>query len=146
MFLLCDLRFVLCSLDLDVLRAQRIIAFFILITHKSTRSENLIIWITVMLNFVVRGIISGHSSCSSVPVHYFLRLSLFSTDLDTGTEKERDFLTNLNTKDRYKRTSPSHIRHNLINILIKSFSARSSSDLLPKELQNKAITETNKQT
>ena len=39
MFSLHDLRFVLCSLDLDVLRAQRIIGFFILITHKSTRSE-----------------------------------------------------------------------------------------------------------
>ena len=44
MFLLCDLRFVLCSLDFDVLRAQRIMAFFILITHKSMRSENLITW------------------------------------------------------------------------------------------------------
>ena len=29
----------LCSLDLDVLRAQRIIGFFYLIIHKSTRSE-----------------------------------------------------------------------------------------------------------
>ena len=36
---LCDLRFLLCSLDLDVLGAQRIIGFFILITHKSTRSQ-----------------------------------------------------------------------------------------------------------
>ena len=33
-----DLRLVLCSLDLDVLRAQRIAGCF-LITHKSTRSE-----------------------------------------------------------------------------------------------------------
>ena len=40
MFSLRDLRFVRCSRDLDVLRAQRIIGFFILITHKSTRSEN----------------------------------------------------------------------------------------------------------
>ena len=40
MFSLRDLRFVLCSLDLNVLRAQRIIGIFILITHKSTRSEN----------------------------------------------------------------------------------------------------------
>ena len=30
----------LCSRDLDVLRAQRIIGFFSLITHKSTGSEN----------------------------------------------------------------------------------------------------------
>ena len=40
MFSLRDLRFVLCSRDLDVLRAQRIIGFFISITHKSTRSES----------------------------------------------------------------------------------------------------------
>ena len=40
MFSLCDLRFVLCSRDLDVLRAQRNMGFLkILITHKSTRSE-----------------------------------------------------------------------------------------------------------
>ena len=45
MFLLRDLRFVFCSRDLDVLRAQRIIGFFILITHKSTRSENPITWL-----------------------------------------------------------------------------------------------------
>ena len=37
---LLDLCFVLCSRDLDVLRAQRIIGFFILITHKPARSEN----------------------------------------------------------------------------------------------------------
>ena len=45
MFSLRDLRFVLCSRDLDVLRAQRIMGFFILITHKSTRSENQITWL-----------------------------------------------------------------------------------------------------
>ena len=39
-FSLRDLSFVLCSRDLDVLRAQRIIGFLILITHKWTRSEN----------------------------------------------------------------------------------------------------------
>ena len=37
MFSLRDLRFVLCSRDLDVLRAQRIMG---LITHKSTGSDN----------------------------------------------------------------------------------------------------------
>ena len=42
MFSLRYLRFVLCSRDLDVLRAQRIMGFFSLITHKSMRSENLI--------------------------------------------------------------------------------------------------------
>ena len=41
---LLALGFVLCSRDVDVLRAQRIIGFFILITHKSTRSENWITW------------------------------------------------------------------------------------------------------
>ena len=44
MFLLRDLCFMHCSLDFDVLRAQRIMGFFILITHKSTKSENLITW------------------------------------------------------------------------------------------------------
>ena len=44
MFSLRDLRFLLCSLDLDVPRAQRIMDIFILITHKSTRSENLVTW------------------------------------------------------------------------------------------------------
>ena len=40
MFSLRGLPFVLSSRDFDVLRAQRIMGFFILITHKSTRSEN----------------------------------------------------------------------------------------------------------
>ena len=40
-----DLRFLLCSLELDVLRAQRIMGFKkILITHKSKKSENSITW------------------------------------------------------------------------------------------------------
>ena len=39
-----SLRFVLCSRDLGVLRAQRIMGFLILITHKPTRSENPIRW------------------------------------------------------------------------------------------------------
>ena len=37
-----DLHFMLCSLDLNIPCAQRIMGFFILITHKSMRSENLI--------------------------------------------------------------------------------------------------------
>ena len=40
MFLLCHLSFVFCSLDLNILGAQRIMAFSILITHKSVRLEN----------------------------------------------------------------------------------------------------------
>ena len=39
MFSLRDLCFVLCSRDLDVLRAQRIMGIFILITHKSMGFE-----------------------------------------------------------------------------------------------------------
>ena len=35
-----NLRFVSCSRNLDMLRTQRIIGFLILITHKSTGSEN----------------------------------------------------------------------------------------------------------
>ena len=46
MFSLRDLRFVRCSRDHDVLRAQRIMSFYILITHKSTRWENPITRIT----------------------------------------------------------------------------------------------------
>ena len=42
-FSLRDLRFVFCSRDLDILRAQRIIGSY-LITHKSTRSRNPITW------------------------------------------------------------------------------------------------------
>ena len=42
MFSLRDLRSVLCFLDLDVLRAQRTMGFF-LITHKSTRSDHVVI-------------------------------------------------------------------------------------------------------
>ena len=41
MFSLRDLRFLLMSLYLDVLRSQRIIGFSILITHNSTRSDHM---------------------------------------------------------------------------------------------------------
>ena len=44
MFFSRDLCCVLRSRDLDVLRAQRITGLFILITHKSTRSEYPITW------------------------------------------------------------------------------------------------------
>ena len=45
MFLRRDLRFVLCSCNLHLLHAQRIIGFFILITHNSVRSENPVMWL-----------------------------------------------------------------------------------------------------
>ena len=44
MFSQQDLRFVLCSRDLDVLRAQRIIGFFIINTQKLTKFGNPITW------------------------------------------------------------------------------------------------------
>ena len=47
MFSLRDLRFVLCSLDLDVLRAQRIMEFLSYITHKSTRSDHVVLSVFV---------------------------------------------------------------------------------------------------
>ena len=61
MFSLRDLHLVLCSRDLNVVRAQRIIGFFILITHKSMRSENPIIWkSTQVLNFLSTCVSFGH--------------------------------------------------------------------------------------
>ena len=48
MFSLCDLYFVL---GLHVPNAQRIIGFFILITHKSTRSEKPITWLLINQTF-----------------------------------------------------------------------------------------------
>ena len=38
-----DQRCVLCSIEVDILSSQRIMGF-ILITHKSTRSENPVTW------------------------------------------------------------------------------------------------------
>ena len=49
MFSLRDLRFVLCSLDLDLLWCAKDHGLFILITHKSTRSENPITWLLTAL-------------------------------------------------------------------------------------------------
>ena len=43
--------FVIYSLDLVVLRAQRIVGFLILITHKSTKSENPITWVPCLKAF-----------------------------------------------------------------------------------------------
>ena len=46
-FSLWVLHFVLCLLNLHVLRAQRGMGFFLLITHKSTRSEKPITWLVM---------------------------------------------------------------------------------------------------
>ena len=81
----------------------------------------------------------------SSPFEYFIMtliaLNTLILMMKVGS-KNRIFV--LKTKFRYKRTSPSHIRHNTISILIKICSTRGRSDLLPKELQNKTI-KTNKQ-
>ena len=51
MFLLLDLCFMFCSRDVNVLRAQRIIGFFHLTTHRSPRSENPNTWPSWRLTF-----------------------------------------------------------------------------------------------
>ena len=66
MFSLHDLRFVFCSRDLDVLGAQRIIAFFILITHKPTKSKNPIIW------------------SRTSPIVGFITMAISTTGIETG--------------------------------------------------------------
>ena len=55
MFSLRDPHFVFCSRDLDVLRARRITVFFILITHKSTKSANPTTWYILMIRQCARG-------------------------------------------------------------------------------------------
>ena len=47
MLSLLYLRFVRCSCDLDILRAQRTMGFFTLVTHKPTWSNNLITWLGI---------------------------------------------------------------------------------------------------
>ena len=57
--------FLLCSLDLDVLRAQRIIGFFILTTHKSTRSEHPVTWYCKPADAVPLNQSKTRTSCKS---------------------------------------------------------------------------------
>ena len=47
--LLRDLRYMVCSRDLDVLRPQRIMGLFVLISHKSMWSESMITWYTLRM-------------------------------------------------------------------------------------------------
>ena len=68
MFPLRDLCFVFCSRDLDVLRTQRIMGFFIFITHKSTRSENAIT--CSMRHFVLFQTQAGMNSLYNTPPTY----------------------------------------------------------------------------
>ena len=58
------LFFFLYSLDLNVVHAQRILGFFILITQKSTRSENPITWGICIREDLER---TSAPSCSSIP-------------------------------------------------------------------------------
>ena len=60
MFSLRDLCFVFCSRDLDVLRAQRIMGFY-LDYHKSTRSENPITWLALTNHDFVHRTLSEHT-------------------------------------------------------------------------------------
>ena len=53
MFSLLDLHFGLWSLYLHVLRTQRILGFFIVITHKSSRSEDRITWFLLHVSYVL---------------------------------------------------------------------------------------------
>ena len=57
-----NLCFVFCSRDLDVIRAQRIIGIFTLITHKSTRLEKPITWYGQILKWLMGKIY--HFRCS----------------------------------------------------------------------------------
>ena len=53
----------LCSRNLDVLRAQRIMGFFILITHKSTRSQNRVTWTLITAHTRTRWSKTAAPSC-----------------------------------------------------------------------------------
>ena len=71
MFSLLSLRFVLCSCNLDVLRTQRIMGFFILITHKATRSENRM---TCIIFCLLRlSTLHHHCCCWSLPWKVFIQ-------------------------------------------------------------------------
>ena len=50
----CSRCVICCSRDLDVQRAQRIMGFYILVTHKSTRSDNAIMWTEIELERCVK--------------------------------------------------------------------------------------------
>ena len=63
MFLLRDLRFLLCSLDLDVLCAQRIMG---LVTHKSMRSQNPVTWWELRVRTNSRDLVVLQIKCSQL--------------------------------------------------------------------------------
>ena len=66
MFSLRDLRFLLCSFEPDVLRAQRIMDFFILVTHKSIRSENPVTWWELRVRTNSRDLVVLQIKCSQL--------------------------------------------------------------------------------
>ena len=71
------------------------------------------------------------------PLTFCCLLDLHVTaGLDQGTVTVS--INSLNRKPRYKRECPSHFRQHLISILIKSCSARGSSELFPKDCKIKS--------
>ena len=95
MFSLFDLRFALCSRNLDVLRAQRIMGFFIFITHKSKRSENPItLW--------------KHNKCIKVPIFSEGIAQTHTQTTANTSDNARDVSTEskINLCQRFKPAEP----------------------------------------
>ena len=102
MFSLRDLRFVLCSRDLDMLRAQRIIGFFILITHKSTRSEKPITWFRSVCIIVQRqATLLYYAKMADANSH---KLNFINQRNEPYHEKERVKMSTTVTRSKSKNT------------------------------------------
>ena len=84
---LCSRDLVLCSRDLDVLREQRIILiYFILITHKSARSETLIPWIVAITNARMECGVWEWQLLAPYRYHRFQRQPLTSSKVNEGNK------------------------------------------------------------
>ena len=100
------------DLDLDVLRAQRLIGFFFLITHKSTGSNIPITWSTVHMNISVDSFLqSAHQMCSTLAPRSLPSSALRFTGMD-----------HINAVLYTKRSAPS------ANISFKLLTTTSCSD------------------
>ena len=83
----CSRDLVLCSRDLDVLREQRIILiYFILITHKSARSETLIPWIVAITNARMECCVWEWQLLAPYRYHRFQRQPLTSSKVNEGNK------------------------------------------------------------